>query len=70
MIADRNPWLGGAFWRDRDSSFAYFAAERASKKTIAIKDLTDWRWPGAGKGVRGPMQDETPLSQSEVDCLA
>ena len=27
-------------------------------------------WPGAEIGVRAPMQDETPLSQSEVDCIA
>lgn len=70
MIADTNPWLGGAFWRDRDSRFAYFAAERASKKAKPAEAATAWLWPGAGKGVRGPMPDETPLSQSEVDCLA
>ena len=70
MIADTNAWLGGAFWRDRDSSFAFIAAERASKQAKSAEAATAWQWPGAGKGVRGPMQDETPLSQSEVDCIA
>ena len=27
------------------------------------------RWAGQGLGVRGPMQDETPLSQSEAQVL-
>ncbi|MGL4490892.1 MAG: hypothetical protein ACRCU5_15740 [Rhizobiaceae bacterium] len=64
MTAQNNAWHGGEFWRARHITDSVFSAYRPKPATTAVKPVL--LWPGAQDGIRAPMADETPLSESEV----